>query len=588
MFDGHKIYDLVIAGATNLIRHEIILNRINVFPVADGDTGTNLALTMRGIVVSAQRSDSAHKTITSIAKAALESSLGNSGLIFANYFNGLAAGIGELECVAYEKFTAALQRAARYARESVAAPQEGTILTVMQDWANSLERQGEGEVTPALTASLESLKSAVEKTRFTLAILRKHGVPDAGAKGFYFFVEGIVDFLRHGHESQLTSRAIDLVEIPEIHPVTDIGPYRFCSQFLLRTTHDKPYFENLLQGLGDSVVVVAREQQAQIHVHTDNPAAIMALMVNAGEVVSHKIDDMQLQANLKFKHRGRLAIVTDSIADLPEEVVRREDVVVLPLNLIVDGTAYLDKVTMRPEIFYPLLDTLRMNPTSAQASAAAIMRLLADVLQSTDEVIAIFVSSRMSGIFDRVRKVVAEMDTTGKRIAIIDSKLNSAAEGLLVAKTIDWRAQGLTFDQIVSNINKAIDRARIFVSVKTLKYMLRGGRVPKIQSFFLSKLDLKPAISIDATGKGMIYKKSFSTRSAQSSILRQVASDMKNGGIDSYALVYADDPAGLDDFAQQCEKIIGKLPRYTAPISPIVGLNAGRGAIAIAYLRGGA
>ncbi|MBN2876415.1 MAG: DegV family protein, partial [Bacilli bacterium] len=125
----------------------------------------------------------------------------------------------------------------------------------------------------------------------------------------------------------------------------------------------------------------------------------------------------------------------------------------------------------------------------------------------------------------------------------------------------------------------------IFVSVKDLKYMLKGGRVSKVQGFVLSKLKLQPVISIDEEGKGIIPFKSLTQKSAVKSILKVVKKDMETTGIERYALVYADDPNDLTEFKASLVKIIGKEPEYIEMISPIVGLNAGKGAFAVGYIK---
>ena len=177
------------------------------------------------------------------------------------------------------------------------------------------------------------------------------------------------------------------------------------------------------------------------------------------------------------------------------------------------------------------------------------------------------------------------MNLKDKKIAMIDSKTNSITEGLLVYEALKLRAAGESFEDIVSKVEAMIPRLSIFVSVKDLKYMLKGGRVSKVQGFVLSKLKLQPVISIDPEGKGIIPFKSLTQKSAVKSILKVVKKDMETNGIDKYALVYADDPNDLTEFKASLVKLIGKEPEYIETISPIVGLNAGKGAFAVGYIK---
>lgn len=586
MIDGHKLYDFVASGAQNLIVNEHNLNRINVFPVADGDTGTNLALTMKNILSNAKKDVSAKLTMNSIAKVALESAYGNSGMIFAQYLNGLAIEIGDKESISQEEFALATQSAVKYAYEAVASPKEGTILTVMKEWSAQLKDNMAGEFEHVFEDSITNAKKVVDQTKFKLKVLLDNDVVDAGAKGFYYFIEGIGQFIKTGNLEALKFKAAQMEDFPEIHPDTNVGEFKYCSQFLVESKKDKSYFQKLLSPFGDSLVVTSKDDRVQVHLHAKSPELIMEALVKEGTVLSHKIDDMQLQANLKFQPKNKITIVTDSIADVSRDFLEQENIVVIPLNLIVDSTVYLDKLTMTPALFYRHLDDYRMNPTSAQATIETIERLFNQVLQSADEIIGIFVSAKMSGTFNNIQRVVSRMNLEGKKVKLIDSKVNSIAQGLLVAQLAKWRNEGLSFDELVSKTEQAIANTHIYVSVKDLKYMLRGGRVSKVQGFILSKLDLKPVISIDPQGKGEIYKKTLSQKKAVSLILKKVKEDMDAKGISTYGLVYADDPNDLTQFAFQVEQIIGKKPAYIEAISPIVGLNAGKGAFAIGYIKG--
>lgn len=280
-----------------------------------------------------------------------------------------------------------------------------------------------------------------------------------------------------------------------------------------------------------------------------------------------------------------MAIITDSIADLPRDFMDQEHCVLLPLNIIIDSVVYMDKVTMKAEDFYQNLDDYHLNPSSSQVSPKVIERVFNQLLQNYDEVIGIFVSSKMSGTYNNIKKVVEKLNLDGKRVEIIDSKNNSVTEGLLVREALLLKRQDKSFDEIVSHVKSMIPNLRIYVSVMDLKYMLRGGRVSKVTGFVLSKLKLQPVISIDKEGKGIIPFKSLSQKSAIKSILKTIKKDMNESGIDSYALVYADNPDDLNEFKLSVKSIIKKDPEYIETISPIVGLNAGKGAFAIGYIK---
>ena len=152
-------------------------------------------------------------------------------------------------------------------------------------------------------------------------------------------------------------------------------------------------------------------------------------------------------------------------------------------------------------------------------------------------------------------------------------------------EALKLKKEGKSFDEIVNRLNSIIPNLRIYVSVKDLKYMLKGGRVSKVTGFVLSKLKLQPVISIDRDGKGIIPFKSLNQKSAIRSILNCIRKDELKPGIESYALVYSDNPNDLIEFSKSVKSILKKEPEYIESISPIVGLNAGKGAIAVGYIK---
>lgn len=583
--NGHELYSYIVSGAKNVIVNEQNLNRLNVFPVPDGDTGTNLALTMTSILQGAEKNEDAGQTMLKIARLSIDNAYGNSGMIFAQYFNGWSQAIESKSSLSPSELVESLKFAAQHTIKSVTHPKEGTILTVMREWANNFDSHVDEDYEAIFETSLKSLQEGVNQTKLQLKVLRDNNVVDAGAQAFYYFIEGIVRFIKNHNLEDLEYKAAILDIIEEDFKSVDIGEYRYCAQYLIKSNKSQEEVSQLLEKFGDSVVVNKNESHINIHLHTNEPNVVMGILVKDSEVLSHKADDMWLQTNLIHKKKAKMVIITDSIADLPKQFMDDEHCVLLPLNLIIDSVVYMDKVTIQAKEFYAHLDDYHYNPSSSQANPKSIERAFNQVLQHYDEVIGIFVSSKMSGTYDNILKSVNKLKTDGKRIEIIDSKSNSVTEGLLVYEALKLKKEGKSFDEIIERLNFIIPNLRIYVSVKDLKYMLKGGRVSKVTGFILSKLKLQPVISIDPDGKGIIPFKSLNQKSAIRSILNCIRKDELETGIESYALVYSDNPSDLSEFSKSVKSILNREPEYIESISPIVGLNAGKGAIAIGYIK---
>jgi dihydroxyacetone kinase-like predicted kinase len=198
--DGTRLYYAFLAGGEAVIRDQAYLNRINVFPVPDSDTGTNLASTMRAIAEQARASRSVRATLRSIADAALVGARGNSGLIFAQFLYGLSQEVREESRLTSGHFAEVVRRAVLYARRAILTPVEGTMLTVLHDWAEAVyaERLKKTDFAELLSHSLQAADRSLQDTPKKLAVLARAGVVDAGARGFFDFLEGVAGFIKKG------------------------------------------------------------------------------------------------------------------------------------------------------------------------------------------------------------------------------------------------------------------------------------------------------------------------------------------------------------------------------------------------------
>ena len=311
---------MISAAAAHLEDRRKEVNDLNVFPVADGDTGDNMALTLRAVSdeldrLDGQMVDEIGRTelVNALARAALMGARGNSGVILSQIVRGaaeeLASRPGEL--VDPMLVSAAFARAADAAYESVREPAEGTMLTVFREIAHSISRRlahmeevrlspdaTPGEQDALLAELLEAAvldgEAAVARTPEQLEVLRESGVVDAGAHGIVVILAGVVAGLRGDDDAS--------PEVPHYAPATDTRPhhedsrYRYCTNFIVQGSGlEGRAFVPRLEELGDSVLVVGDEATLKVHVHTDEPDAAVALFDQTGEVTQLDVADMREQ-----------------------------------------------------------------------------------------------------------------------------------------------------------------------------------------------------------------------------------------------------------------------------------------------------
>jgi len=315
------------------------VNDLNVFPVADGDTGDNMAMTLRAVMEELDRLDGLEvdeigrtQLVQALARAALMGARGNSGVILSQIVRGaaeeLASRPGEL--VDPVLVAAAFASAADAAYESVREPAEGTMLTVFREMAHSLTRQlahleadkqrlgrdvsdaeQDAILAEVLERAIEDGERAVARTPEQLEVLRESGVVDAGGHGLVLILAGVVAALRGDHELPEVSH----YEPPRLSlPHHEDSRFRYCTNFIVSGSGlSSRDFLPRLEGLGDSVLVVGDEATLKVHVHTDEPEAAVALFEGAGEVTNLDVADMREQmaersARLTAGRTGVLAV----------------------------------------------------------------------------------------------------------------------------------------------------------------------------------------------------------------------------------------------------------------------------------------
>jgi len=237
--NGIRFKRFIINSAQRINQMEQYLNDINIFPVADGDTGTNMVATMNSIVKGIKKcKESSFAKISSvIADSALTGARGNSGAILAQFFQGLADATRGKVRLSTEAFASAAVKAAEQARKAISHPQEGTIITVMKTWANYLTEHAPytPDFAELFKKSLSKAKDSLAKTPDKLLILKKAGVVDAGAQGFVNILEGIVNFIEYGKVKSLKAIAstTDKMRNFNLDKVDSGINFQFCTECLL-------------------------------------------------------------------------------------------------------------------------------------------------------------------------------------------------------------------------------------------------------------------------------------------------------------------------------------------------------------------
>ena len=322
--NGKDLRDMFAAGSTWLEKSVAEINAINVFPVPDGDTGTNMLLTLRSVVEEADRANDANASV--IAKAmshgALLGARGNSGVILSQIFRGLSRGLDGKESFNGTDWARALVQAAKTAREGLSNPVEGTILTVIKDASLAAQKQAEKHPEDLLSiaeAAVNEAKASVSRTPNLLPALREAGVVDAGGQGLYVILDGALRYLKGEiEEMQFSKPQIVNANLPvtniHITPTEEEEAYGYCTNFLIEGENlDPEKIRHKLEGWGQSLVVAGDETNVRVHIHTYDPGSILAYATSLGILHQIQIQNMDDQhIGFKEMQRQRLALPSDT------------------------------------------------------------------------------------------------------------------------------------------------------------------------------------------------------------------------------------------------------------------------------------
>ena len=584
---GELLFNTFVAGGSRVIENQANLNKINVFPVPDGDTGSNLAQTFHTIMENGRMSSSAGETMRSIAEQALIGSRGNSGIIFAQFFYGLSESIGDTRYVSLKLFKQAVKQATERAYEALSRPVEGTVLTVMREWSEAVSRISDrmSDFTNLFGSTIHTAAEALKRTPQKLKVLQKAHVVDAGAEGFVHFLSGALEFIRTRklpERARMHRKKVEIAHEPEVGE--EALAYRYCTEVLLEGQNiDLADLRHRLQEFGDSLIVAGSPARARVHIHTNAPSRLTDMLRSAGTLVEQKVDDMVRQQQAVHDRKYAIALVTDSVCDLPPELLDRYQIHQIPLTLSFGENHYLDKYTISADQVYTMLDAAPVYPTTSQPSVVRFNRLYGFLAEHYDSIIAVHLSSHLSGTWSISRQAAGELEEI--KVSVIDSKHLSGSLGLIVLRAAEAIDSGKSHEEVVAAVQDFVPKADNFVSVQTLEYMVRGGRVSPMKGVLSKLLNLKPIVSMNEEGRSVLYGKAFSRRKNKQKIIRMVSDLNAESPLRCYAVVHAHAPELAAEFCRDLEATLGMPPLYTMDISPIVGLNAGLGAVSVVTMK---
>jgi DegV family protein with EDD domain len=560
------------AGVDRLKAWSDVLDDINVFPVADGDTGRNLIISLAPL-----RYPDKDRAVT--VTRLLLSARGNSGNIAARFFGGL------MMADSFPLLPKAAKEGRDLAWQAVHNPVPGTLLTVFDALADFLNDHPFEDTPDYVSRLVDRLEMAVLSTPELLPKLKKAGVVDSGALGMYIFLEGFFNRLigrtdRFRPVSQIFKNQLE-VSASFQEELQD----GYCVDTVVRVDGDINEKIDKLSLYGKSVVAIPHQDYLKVHLHTRSTREARLRMASLGDVLKWTDENISLQiADFKrFPEPGPIHIMTDAAGSITREDSRNLGITLLD-SYITAGEKSLPETLFSSEELYESMQS-GVKVSTAQASVFERQQCYQRIVNQYHKVLYLCVGSAFTGNFD-VASAWKKLNDPENRLTIMDTKAASGRLGLIVMAVARYSAQSSDPDAVIAFAKRAIDACQEYVFIDKLKYLAAGGRIAKSRAFLGDMFHVKPIIT--PTGEGAKKVGAVKDRDAQLKFaMDKLESFLLEDSAPWIMLEYSDNFAWVkDSVKKQIEKTAPLSEILLKPLSLTSGAHTGPGTWAMAFLPG--
>jgi len=600
--DGPRLRRSLVAACDYAQAQRQELNRINVFPVPDGDTGTNLALTVRAIAdhLRVNRDRAVAAVAEEAARAAVLGARGNCGMMLSHFLLGFAREVAHRTRLTTREFAEALAGGVRHLYQALERPIEGTIITVMRETARAAELQKTRDFEPFLGHLVEAARASLARTPELLPVLRQAGVVDAGAKGFVGLLEGAL-VLVHGDPvvavgpeapGNAGARPLDEPAAVRVEYPGVSERFRFCTEALVRGD-DLPSqnaVRHALRERGDSLIVIRSEAMLKVHVHTDDPDAVFQYLRTLGTLATHKAEDMHAQhatvessadQHIRLARRP-VTVMTDSACDLAEEIVRAHGIHVTPLLMVDGDRTYRDRIDLSPGAFLERLEGEGELPTTSQPAPADFLETFAHAAEDGEEIVGVILSGGLSGTFQAAEAAAAHFH--GAPVHLVDSGAASLLQGLLVLKACELAELATPGAEIAERLRGIRTRSGLLFTLDRFDRLVASGRVSRGRALLGSMLQVKPVLCLDSEGRIEPVGKAMGRERARLFLLDALTRRIPAGAKVRFGVAHVGCSEIVPIVAQGLRERFGDVEILSGPATPVLATHLGIGAWAVAYM----
>jgi len=578
---------MLLLSCQKIEEHKEEINKINVFPVPDQDTGSNMTKTLTGVKEAIENRD--FKDLDEISEATLDGALtaaqGNAGVIYVGFLAGFLPILNK-NPVNAKKLALAFEKGAERARQSIQNPKEGTILDVIDAATQTFKREAEKEkdLVKIFKSAVEEAKEALLATREKMEIFRKANVVDAGGLAYLMILESHLEAL----EGEKREEKKEEKPSEKVRRFVQTLSYRYEVVSLIKNPKfSEKNIQDKLKNLGNSLDMVQIGEKMKIHIHTDSPDEVKKIMRGLGQILSLREEDMAKEVGGEESVRKvSIGIVTEDVADLPAKIVERYQIEIV--SLIVD---WPEGENLSGENIYQKMREadkrgIKASPKTSQAAPKSYLEAFQKQLQKFDKVLCITITSKLSGCYNSAVQA-RSMVPTPEQIFILDSLTASSGQGLLVLRAIELIQEQRDIAEVLDELRKTIPQIHFWVILEDPKWLEAGGRASKSQTNWvrrMKKINLHPLIAVKdgvvAKG-GVIFAKDMA-EALFKKISKESQKARKQGKRIRVIIGQADNLEGAEKLRKMLKEIKAEVP-FVSLGSPVVCAHAGPGTLIAAW-----
>lgn len=489
--DLKTLKEMFLNSAVKIEREKEQINKINVFPVPDQDTGTNLFKTLEGIknTIKERNFQTIQEFSQIVLEAALMSAQGNAGVIFTGFLAGFLPNLQKEEIDA-KTFAFAFEKGKEKAFKSIMNPKEGTILDVIEAASQTFQEEAkkEEDLLKIFPKVLENAKKALLATQEKMEILKKANVVDAGGMGFLMILESYYETIS---PSGVTEKKEKEMVVEEVKRIIQIISHRYEIVTLL--SHLKESQEKIkesLKNLGNCLDIVDIGEKVKIHIHTDFPEKVKEVLREIGKIEDLKVEDMTREISKEpSQETVSIGIVTENIASLVPKIIERYQIQIVEAKFFwpdldkIEGNNLYEKIKKAYEM------KIETRPTTSQPSPGEYYEAFKTQLDKFENVLCLTVSSELSGSFNsalQAREMFGERDK--KRIFIFDTKNGAAGQALFVLRAIELIKEQRKIEEILEELENLITKTKLYIIFADPKGLEFIGRINKNQANWIRKM----------------------------------------------------------------------------------------------------